>query len=343
MGMPNSDLRYSFANNVIPPKQFYSVSFLCCLWQYFLSCRRQSQGSEISVLQTGDHSQGETAFIFAIWLPFLHQLISSCLFVQLLCTARGRKKPYGRGTAAFLRISWGSQSFPAISFLLHSTDYSQEKKKQAKKSQPTPDLTVGLEEGNKRILYIKKNLRHCSVFIVKEFVHWSWLWVAQVEIGAVVRNSSEHQPDRNQGRGAGGVKSIGNITCVLFWHPKQNKAEEQSRANLVSHTSFCLLRKPPWLSRETRPKCGQSCCGSESWAAVGSQGTFDAEEVFNWGRLSEHKSRIKELWQPFGSLCTVPKKYLSFYPQNCQTTPSKGAVVEQEWIKMLLKALSVFC
>lgn len=47
----------------------------------------------------------------------------------------------------------------------------RKKKKQAKKSQPTPDLTVGLEEGNKRILYIKKNLRHCSVFIVKEFVH----------------------------------------------------------------------------------------------------------------------------------------------------------------------------
>lgn len=112
---------------LFPPYGF-TVSFLCCLWQYFLSCRRQAQGSEISVLQIGAHPQGEAAFIFAIWLPFLHQLISSCLFVQLLCTAQSRKKPYGRGAAAFLHLSWGSWSLPAISFLLHSTDCSQEKK-----------------------------------------------------------------------------------------------------------------------------------------------------------------------------------------------------------------------
>lgn len=272
MGIPNSDLRYSFANNVIPPKQFYSVSFLCCLWQYFLSCRRQAQGSEISVLQTGDHSQGETAFIFAIWLPFLHQLISSCLFVQLLCTARGRKKPYGRGTAAFLRISWGSQSFPAISFLLHSTDCSQEKKNQAKKSQPTPDLTVGLEEGNKRILYIKKNLRHCSVFIVKEFVHWSWLWVAQVEIGAVVRNSSEHQPDRNQGRGAEGggggeIHRKHHLCAILTPKTKQSRRTKPSKP-CVSHV-FLPAEKTPMTEQRNPPKVWAkllrfwelSCCG----------------------------------------------------------------------------------
>lgn len=183
-------------------------------------------------------------------------------------------------------------------------------------------------------------MRHCSVFLVREFVHWSWLWVVQVETGAMVRNSTEHQPDRNQGRGVGGLKSIRNITCVLFWHSKQNKAGEQSQVKLVSHTSFCLLRKPPWLSRETCPKCGRICCGSETWAAVGSQGIFDAEEVFNWGRLCQStKVGLKGSESLLEVFALFLKSIFPFIFRIFQTTPSKGAVVEQEWIKMLLNAL----
>lgn len=75
-------------------------------------------------------------------------------------------------------------------------------KNQKTKKPHNSNLTVGLKEGNKKILYIKK-MRHCSVFIVREFVHWSLLWVVQVEIGAPMRNSTEHQPDTNQGTAVG--------------------------------------------------------------------------------------------------------------------------------------------
>lgn len=128
--------------------------------------------------------------------------------------------------------------------------------------------------------------------------------------------------------------------CSDTW--KQNKTKQNNKATAVAHTSFCLLRDPMWFSRETHPKMWAKLLQFEECTSVRTKGSFAAEEVLNCRRLSEHKIRIKGLCKTFGSLCTVSKEYHAFYLHSCQTSPSKGAVVEK-WIQMLLKTHSVFC
>lgn len=159
--------------------------------------------------------------------------------------------------------------FPIAQYWLQS---GKKKTSQKKPTHPRSHCRTGRGK-QKDFIYIKKNLRHCSVFIVKEFVHWSWLWVAQVEIGAVVRNSSEHQPDRNQGRGAEGGGGGGEIhrkhhlCAILTPKTKQSRRTKPSKP-CVSHV-FLPAEKTPMTEQRNPPKVWAkllrfwelSCCG----------------------------------------------------------------------------------
>lgn len=134
---------------LFPPYGF-TVSFLCCLWQYFLSCRRQAQGSEISVLQIGAHPQGEAAFILQSGFLFSTSL-SPAACLSSCCAQPKAERSLMEEVLLPSSISHGGHE-ACLPFLSYCTVLTAVRKKN--KLTHNSNFTVGLKEGNKRILYI---------------------------------------------------------------------------------------------------------------------------------------------------------------------------------------------
>lgn len=169
-----------------------------------------------------------------------------------------------------------------------------------------------------------------------------------MQVAVTVRNASDHQPNRYQrGDGVGRPKPTGKITRRVFWCLKKLK---QTKAKPVTHTSpLCWTnpwdfgqRNPPEDMGKTTVVLGRR---SATESSCQRQGHFDAEEVFNWGRLSEHKSRIKRLWKPLKAFVLFQKSVVPFIFRAVKPTLQKMSW-SRSGLKCYLKSILVllnFC
>lgn len=205
-------------------------------------------------------------------------------------------------------------------------------------------FAMGLKEGNKSILEKKKKRLCTSVLAVLGSLFIKPIVDSAVQVAVMVRNPWALAKQIPKGRSGEAKIYRKNYPWVILMPEKAEPNENQGCCPCLSP----LLSKPTGFSRETFLKdMGKTMVvlGRRiAQSAPAPRASLMLRKYLIWGRwLSEHKSRIKRLWKPFKSLCSISKKYCAFYLQSCQTNPSKDVVMEQKQIKMLLKICSVFC